>query len=296
MDTLTGVRHRHIGRGYMYNDTQRAHSIEPWEECCSSGEECVCVTQDDVDRWNVIDSISSLTGVDFSSYSAYSALATSADIWNGVHDTVCANSAVWNEASAVGGLSALDTMNSAYWESASNVVCANSGKWNAHGEGIDANSARIDELSAEFGKAIKLYFDGDSITGDGTENSPYAVKDYDELVNLLNDYVTKVRPLYRADGSQNWMTLDAADDSKGINPYLKSLFDALADKDNEQDITLNSHGNLIQWIIKHLNTPYNPSGDDITWVYETDMSKSAIAGYNELATMYFCGYDPNIKG
>lgn len=278
--------------GYFHNDTERAHCMEPWEQCCPEDEDCVCVTQGDVDRWNVIDSISSLTAVDFDKFSAYSAVATSADKWNSNYDTVSANSAIWNKASATDRLSALDSLNSAYWEGASNIVCANSGKWNNYASSISSNSARIDAISSQFDKTIKPYFDTDTIVGDGTEGKPYTVKNYEDFIKLLSEYVAKVRPLYQDDGTQNWVTRNATTDSDGINPYLKTLFNAINKKDNDQDVTLNNHGDLIQWIIKNLNPPPPLTGTDITWEYKTDMSKSAISGYNKPGTMYYNGFKP----
>lgn len=278
--------------GYFHNDTERAHCMEPWEQCCPEDEDCVCVTQGDVDRWNVIDSISSLTAVDFDKFSAYSAVATSADKWNSNYDTVSANSAIWNKASATDRLSALDGLNSAYWEGASNIVCANSGKWNNYASAIDSNKSAISSLDDRFNKAIKPYIDNDTLTGTGTENDPWRVRNYEEYIKLLSEYVAKVRPLYQDDGTQNWISMTATTDSDGINPYLKTLFNAINKKDNDQDVTLNNHGDLIQWIIKNLNPPPPLTGTDITWEYKTDMSKTAISGYNKPGTMYYNGFKP----
>ena len=281
--------------GYFHNDTERAHCMEPWEQCCPEDEDCVPVTQDDVDRWNWAYSayadVSSLLDIDFDKFSSFSAVATSADKWNSNYDTVSANSAIWNKASATDRLSALDSLNSAYWEGASNIVCANSGKWNSYVSSISSNSARIDAISSQFDKTIKPYFDTDTIVGDGTEGKPYTVKNYEDFIRLLSEYVEKVRPLYQDDGTQNWVTRTATTDSDGINPYLKTLFNAINKKDNDQDITLNNHGDLIQWIIKNLN-PQTTSGDDIKWVWVDKMPKTAISGLKEPGRIYFNGFKP----
>ena len=265
--------------GYIYNDTEHAHSMEPWEECCPHDDDCVCVTQTDVDNWNKYSGLSSLLDLDIDKFSAYSAVAASADLWNSNYDTVSANSAIWNKASATDRLSALDALNSAYWEGASNIVCANSGKWNNYASSISSNSARIDDLSDRFKKTIKPYFDKDTIVGDGTEGEPYTVKNYEEYIKLLNEYVNKVRPLYQSNGDQNWVSLDATTDSDGINPYMKTLFNAINKKDNDQDVTLNNHGDLIQWIIKHLNPPPPLTGTDLTW---KEIPKSALSSKSNL--------------
>lgn len=277
--------------GYCFNDTEHAISKEPWEECCDHDDDCVCVTDKDVKNWNSAYSayteVSSLLNIDFDKFSSFSAVAVSADKWNSNYETVSANSAIWNKASATDRLSALDYLNSAYWEGASNIVCANSGKWNNYASAISSNSARIDAISSQFDKTIKPYFDNDTIVGDGTEGKPYTVKNYEDYIKLLNEYVAKVRPLYQDNGDQNWVTRTATTDSDGINPYLKTLFNAINKKDNDQDVTLNNHGDLIQWIIKHLNPPPPISGDDIKWVHVTDMTPAKIRTYNASGHIYF---------
>jgi hypothetical protein len=104
-------------------------------------------------------------------------VATSADKWNSNYDTVSANSAIWNKASATDRLSALDSLNSAYWEDASNIVCANSGKWNNYASSISSNSARIDAISSQFDKTIKPYFDTDTIVGETNDVRPASATD-----------------------------------------------------------------------------------------------------------------------
>lgn len=251
--------------GYCYNDTEHAISKEPWEECCDHDDDCVCVTDKDVQRWDAYSGLSSLLDLDIDKFSSYSAVAASADLWNSNYDTVSANSAIWNKASATDRLSALDNLNSAYWEGASNIVCANSGKWNNYASAISSNSAAISSLNDEFNRAIKPVIDNDTLTGKGTENDPWRVRNYEEYIRLLNEFVAKVRPLYQDNGDQNWVTRTATTDSDGINPYLKTLFNAINKKDNDQDITLNNHGDLIQWIIKNLNPPPPVTGTDLKW-------------------------------
>lgn len=233
------------------NDTQVAHTIEPWKDCCGNDEDCVCVTESDVNRWNTVSAISALSGIDPSSISAYTKIAGSADLWNDNYETVSANSAYWNQ---VSGLDVLTGLNSAYWEDASNTVCSNSAFWNAAFDNITQttlNASAIAVLSAAFDKNIKLYF-GSTITGDGTQNKPFDVKYYAEYCNLLNKVASAYNQLFNEDGTPNWVKLNADTDQDGINPYLKTLFNAISTKDNDQDIALNKQGELIQWILNHL--------------------------------------------
>jgi hypothetical protein len=68
---------------------------------------------------------------------------------------------------------------------------------------------------------------------------------------VVNTIYSGFKELYK-NNTQQWMSLTADTDKDGINPYLKSLFSAVAVKDTDQDTTLGKHGDLIQWIIEHL--------------------------------------------
>lgn len=269
----------------QFNDTEPAFVTQPWKDCCDKDEDCVCVTESDVSAWNTISSLSALTGVNFDDLSAYSAIATSSTLWNSNYDTVSANSAYWN---SVSGLNQLSALNSAFWESASDIVSSNSARWNKavrYSADISENADNISALSAAFQRNINKQFDPSTIDGDGTENSPYTVKNYQEYINLLNYYIKAVKPLYKND-QQNWLSLDATTDSDGINPYLKTLFNAINEKNNDQDVTLNNHGDLIQWIIKNLNV----TGKTLQWEYvpsSTTANRNSVTALNEENVMYY---------
>lgn len=240
------------------NDTEVAHVTAPWKDCCDNEDDCICVTEDDVNLWNNISSLSGLTGLDVDSLSSVSSLITSADYWNSNYDTVSANSAIWNNVSAIDELSGLD---------------------------VDALSALVDTVSANSGKWIK-YVDPNTIKGDGTETDPYTVKDYENYIKLLNNCAGNIKKLFRDDGKQNWLSLDATTDSNGINPYLKTLFNAIGKKDNDQDVTLNNHGDLIQWIIKNMNV----TGKQLQWEYvpaSVTSNKESVANLTAEGTMYY---------
>ena len=269
------------------NDTEVAHVTAPWKDCCDKDEDCVCVTEEDVNLWNNISSLSGLTGIDWENISSYSAIESSATLWNDTYNTVSSNSAYWNGISALDELSGLSA--SANWEDTYQTVSSNSAKWNnaVHYSGyIEDNASAISALSAEFAKNIKIYFDGMTITGDGSQNAPYSVKNYNEFIKLLNAAFNGYRQLYNNDGTQKWMSLSATTDSDGINPYLKTLLNAINKKDNDQDIALTNHGDLIQWIIKNLDI----TGKKMHWEYvpETVTSnKDAVASLTEENTLYY---------
>lgn len=238
------------------NDTEVAAIPLPGHGCCDSGhdDECVCVTETDVELWNQVSSISSLSGIDWDALSSVSSLNTSADAWNRNFNTVHQNSAIWG---LIGTYSGIEDL-SGYWQSASNTVSTHSGRWEdaytAVSEIPDIVSS-ISSLSSIVNSQIKLYFDK-TLSGDGKQNTPYGViyyKQYTELVNSLNSDVSN---LYKDDINtsskvQNWISLDSTSDVNGINPYIKSLFSAVAVKDNDQDKTLIKHGDLIEWLIKN---------------------------------------------
>lgn len=276
-----------------WNDTEPAYSVAPWESCCDKDDDCVCVTPDDVAVWNSISSLSGLTAIDWENISSYSAIAASADLWNDDYLTTSANSANWNKVSGLNDLTNLLSSNSANWDSTYNTVSSNSANWNRavnYSGNINANTSAISALSAAFAKQIKIYFDPNTINGDGTTGAPYTVKNYEEFIALLNKVYSGYKELYTEDGKQNWISLSATTDSDGINPYLKTLFNAINKKDNDQDITLNNHGDLIQWILKNLN-PHKPdTGTDLMWIPMSATDKNTIkTKYTAANTIYFKG-------
>ena len=270
-----------------WNDTEPAYSVAPWEGCCDQDDGCACVTEDDIAKWNAGYSAGAmLSGIDWDNISSYSAIAASADLWNDDYDTVCANSANWNTVSGLSGLYN-NLSASANWESTYTTVSSNSAYWNSavnYSGDIAANASAIAALNSAFARQIKIYFDTNTISGDGTINSPYTVKNYNEFIQILNKVYSGYKELYQPDGSKNWMSLSATTDSDGINPYLKTLFNAVNKKDNDQDITLNNHSDLIQWILKHLN---GQGGSELKWQEITNTAKSAISSYKAKNTMYY---------
>lgn len=277
-----------------WNDTEPAYSVAPWEGCCDQDDDCVCVTPDDVSVWNSISSLSGLTAIDWENLSSYSAIAASADLWNDDYNTTSANSAYWNGVSGLSGLSANLNANSANWNSTYTTVSSNSAKWNSavnYSGKIEANTSAIEALNSAFASQIKIYFDPNTIAGDGKENTPYTVKNYQDFINLLNKVYGGYKQLFNEAGDANWMSVTAeADYQNGINPYIKSLFNAINKKDNDQDITLNNHGDLIQWILKNLNPPPPVTGTDLLWIPMSATDKNTIkTQYTAPSAIYFKG-------
>lgn len=263
-----------------WNDTEPAYSVAPWEGCCDKEDDCTCVTEEEIAQWNAgLSAAATLSGIDWYNISSYSAIAASADLWNDDYLTTNANSANWNKVSGLNDLTNLLSSNSANWDSTYKTVSSNSANWNSavnYSGNINANTSAISALSAAFAKQVKIYFDPNTINGDGTTGAPYTVKNYEEFIALLNKAYGGYKELYTEDGKQNWMSLSATTDSDGTNPYLKTLFNAINKKDNDQDITLNNHGDLIQWILKNLNPPPPVTGTDLKWIKFTDTSKDYI--------------------
>ena len=235
-----------------HSDLEVAAVPLPGHDCCGQDphEDCVCVTSGDVALWNEISALSGLSGIDWDTLYNISGLSASANLWNSNYNTVRTNSANWSNK--------LDSSafeeNSAFWQGASEIVRDNSANWNSAYSSIPqiyTNKENIEKLSADFAKQVKIYFDKTTIEGDGTYNSPYTVKDYTTYKEVVNTIYSGFKELYK-NNTQQWMSLTADTDKDGINPYLKSLFSAVAVKDTDQDTTLGKHGDLIQWIIEHL--------------------------------------------
>ena len=222
----------------------------------------MCVTEEDVELWN---KVSSISGLDTSALENISALYTSASAWNSTYETVSSNSANWlTEAD----ISAIDV------------------------EKLDSVYETVNTNSADW----KIYF-SNTISGEGTITNPYGVNRYLEYIKLTNQISGAVAKLYKQQsptsspfGTQNWISLDAQDDINGINPYIKSLFSAVADKDNDQDKSLVKHGELIEWLIKNNGVSANNwiAKYGVKWKRVPQPTKSAdIAKYTDKNTVYF---------
>lgn len=154
-----------------WNDTEPA-SVGPWG-CCPPPhpDDCVCVTQQDIDNWNNISAVSALSGIDLSSLSSISGmnLPYSATLWNSCYNTVNENSAMWNEISGLPELSGYVSAFSAWT--------------------VD----KIDELSA---RPTKVYVDYDyypySLEGNGSKESPIGLS---SDVRSLLWYLDKGTPM-----------------------------------------------------------------------------------------------------
>lgn len=161
-----------------WNDTEPA-SVGPWG-CCPppQPDDCVCVTQQDIDNWNNISAVSALSGLDLSPLSSISGmdLPYSATLWNSNYETVYENSAMWN---GISGLPELSGYVSAF------------SAWT-----ID----KIDELSAH---ENRVYVDYDyypySLEGNGTLESPIGLSP--EARSLLY-YLDKGKPMDRIEAKR----------------------------------------------------------------------------------------------
>lgn len=287
-----------------HSDLEVAAVPLPGHGCCGEPDEyCVCVTSGDVALWNEISALSGLSGIDWDTLYNISGLSASANLWNSNYNTVRTNSAYWSNK--------LDSSafeeNSAFWQGASEIVRDNSANWNSAYSSIPqiyTNKTNIEKLSADFARQVKIYFDKTTIEGDGTYNSPYTVKDYTTYKEVVNTIYSGFKELYK-NNTQQWMSLTADTDKDGINPYLKSLFSAVAVKDTDQDTTLGKHGDLIQWIIEHLGGvigDVSQYGEDIRrlnyWTANSGViwkhidnkptCSADVTGFTEENTIWYC--------
>lgn len=161
-----------------WNDTEPA-SVGPWG-CCPPPhpDDCVCVTQQDIDNWNNISAVSALSGLDLSPLSSISGmdLSYSATLWNSCYETVYENSAMWNEISGLPELSGYVSAFSAWT--------------------VD----KIDELSVH---ENRVYVDYDyypySLEGNGTAESPIGLSP--EARSLLY-YLNNGKPMDRVEAKK----------------------------------------------------------------------------------------------
>lgn len=122
-----GVHYRHTG--HPWNDTEPAANFEPW---CPPHpiDDCVCVTEDDVNKWNAVTAISEIADLPWDDLRNLSGLdiATSANYWNSCYETVNTNSGYWALQTDVDNLSA---QMSAGFDATTEMIYDLSGKaWN----------------------------------------------------------------------------------------------------------------------------------------------------------------------
>ena len=161
-----------------WNDTEPA-SVGPFG-CCPPPhpDDCVCVTQQDIDNWNNISAVSALSGLDLSPLSSISGmdLPYSATLWNSNYETVYENSAMWN---GISGLPELSGYVSAF------------SAWT-----ID----KIDELSAHENRVDVDYdYYPYSLEGNGTAESPVGLSP--EARSLLY-YLNNGKPMDRIEAKK----------------------------------------------------------------------------------------------
>ena len=161
-----------------WNDTEPA-SVGPWG-CCPPPhpDDCVCVTQQDIDNWNNISAVSALSGLDLSPLSSISGmdLPYSATLWNSCYETVYENSAMWN---CISGLPELSGYVSAF------------SAWT-----VD----KIEELSAHENRVFVDYdYYPYSLEGNGTAESPVGLSP--EARSLLY-YLNNGKPMDRIEAKK----------------------------------------------------------------------------------------------
>lgn len=286
---------------HIPNDTEAAMVVPPGHDCCpdsASGDECQCITTGDILRWdyayNNLTALSSINWSAINSLSSYINELSGIDNWNWTYGTVLKNYKSWNK------ISALDDLieSGYYWNNTYSTVKTYSANWNSAANAATAiaqNTQNIERLSADFSRQVKIYFSPDSITGTGTQNDPYGVRNYGSIISTLNILNNGYNLLF-PNGQQGWISLTADSDIDGINPYQKALFSAVAVKDTDQDKALMKHGELIEWLIKNLNEAQNGintveqwiTNEGVMWRHVAQPNvKSDIVNYTARNTVYF---------
>ena len=220
-----------------WNDTEPA-SVGPWG-CCPPPhpDDCVCVTQQDIDNWNNISAVSALSGLDLSPLSSISGmdLSYSATLWNSNYETVYENSAMWN---GISGLPELSGYVSAF------------SAWT-----VD----KIDELSAH---ENRVYVDYDyypySLEGNGTSESPIGLSP--EARSLLY-YLNNGKPMDRIEAMRyggkpsipehEWFAKTSAVNS------LQESYDNLLEETRRQKAAINELWQSIELILNIITDKYN---------------------------------------
>lgn len=245
---------------HFHVDTEPAFIAMPGHECCDKPiQDCVCVTEEDVENWNKISSLSGISDSALSGLSALESITESANGWNNTLHTVQVHSGDWNQSSSISSISEISSISSK-WNNTYKTVSSNSSNWNSAYYNIHnvlSNTSAISALSAQFELLGKLHFSPDVFSGDGSENTPYNIKNYVENVELLNELCNEMKNFYNENYEPIWMSTTASGKENGTNPYLNSLFSALNETDNYHNKTLNKHGELIEWLLKNMSHKEN---------------------------------------
>lgn len=220
-----------------WNDTEPA-SVGPWG-CCPPPhpDDCVCVTQQDIDNWNNISAVSALSGLDLSPLSSISGmdLPYSATLWNSCYNTVYENSAMWN---GISGLPELSGYVSAF------------SAWT-----VD----KIDELSAHENRVFVDYdYYPYSLEGNGTAESPVGLSP--EARSLLY-YLNNGKPMDRIEAKKyggkpsvpqtEWFAKTSAVNS------LQESYDNLLGETRRQKAAINELWQSIELILNIITDKYN---------------------------------------
>lgn len=220
-----------------WNDTEPA-SVGPWG-CCPPPhpDDCVCVTQQDIDNWNNISAVSALSGLDLSPLSSISGmdLPYSATLWNSCYETVYENSAMWN---GISGLPELSGYVSAF------------SAWT-----VD----KIDELSAHENRVFVDYdYYPYSLEGNGTAESPVGLSP--EARSLLY-YLNNGKPMDRIEAKRyggkpsipkvEWFAKTSAVNS------LQESYDNLLGETRRQKAAINELWQSIELILNIITDKYN---------------------------------------
>lgn len=159
---------------HCYSDIEVACVVPPYGpgcDCDNNNGMTINVTEDDIARWNwAVSGVYQLSGLSAKLENIDLDALTSATYWNGTYETVNANSATWN----------------------------------SFGEALD----KITEISNTLdNKQDKFFVDTNSITGTGTEDDPYGVKNYTFIKDLAVSNGELLAQLFKGqDQIRQWTT------------------------------------------------------------------------------------------
>lgn len=163
-----------------YTDVEPAYERPAECECHfpPTPDNCLCVTEDDVYRWNsTYSAFSALieSGIDVSALTSAAQVAASAYLWNQSYTAVSSYSGLWNSVSAV----------SAKTDILADDLVDLSGKFTNHMDGTDYGH----------------YVDGETIIGKGIASNPWRLArnvfsayehNYEDVLNQIKDLETNM--------------------------------------------------------------------------------------------------------
>lgn len=245
------MHHHDYHHGLYYSDIEPAYERPAECECHTHGhrDACVCVRATDVENWNqAADAVSAIaeSGIDISAVNQAASLAGSAEYWNSTYSTVAANSADWDKISAF----------------EQDLYVASS----------TLNSA-INDISTDLADR-RTWVDQDTITGNGTLESPWGVSYKDKIDALITQYLELIDDMRLSD----------------LNQQVQNLKDDVLIKILELSA---GHIQNFDLILQLMGVVPNDANRPEFWVEDSNMDQTknnTYAYHQELNRMFYSTY------